>query len=285
MYIFKQKAPLKKYLQSLRRGHLSVGFVPTMGTLHQGHLTLIQKAKAETERVICSIFVNPTQFNDEQDLAKYPIQTDTDIRKLLEQETDILFLPEISAIYPEGLKNLEQYDFGPLETLAEGAHRPGHFQGVGQVLSRFLKIIEPDKMFMGQKDYQQLLITRKLVKQEDLEVEVVAVPIQRATDGLALSSRNIRLSEAARKIAPELYRTLHFVSNNLDKQPLQELLKRATGQLEEKGFKVEYLTLAAVDNLQPAARYVKTKPFILLAAAWLDGIRLIDNLFVNSNLS
>ncbi len=285
MYIFKQKAALKRHLRILRERQIRIGYVPTMGALHEGHFALIERAISETDIVICSIFINPTQFNDAQDLKRYPVQTDSDIQKLLEHEMNILFLPSVNEIYPDGLKHLEHYSFGALETMAEGLHRPGHFQGVGQVLSRFLEIIKPDRMFMGQKDYQQLLMTRKLVRLADLKTEIVAVPIRRERDGLAMSSRNIRLSEEARKTAPELYKTLYFVSTNLDKQPLDALLETARKQLEEKGFKVDYLILADAEDLQAVDRFTEKQSLVLLAAAWLEGVRLIDNILVNTILS
>lgn len=279
MYIFKEKERLKKYLDDVGFPGRTVGYVPTMGALHNGHLRLAKKAVSENDIAVSTIFVNPTQFNDVQDFNKYPVQLDTDIRKLLDAGITVLYLPEVKEVYPDGMQQLERYDFGFLETVAEGAFRPGHFQGVAQVLSRFLAVIHPDKLYMGQKDYQQLLITRKLVALLRLPTAVVEVPTQREGDGLAMSSRNARLSDAGRAAAPALYQSLCMIRDQQAHYSFPELRQKAINDLENKGLQVEYLMLADKNTLQPVESF-SDRPQVLLAAAWLDGVRLIDNTFL-----
>lgn len=279
MHLFREKKTLEKQLTRIRSMQKSIGFVPTMGALHSGHIALMKKAMEENDITVSTIFVNPTQFNDLQDFKKYPVQVDQDIQKLLEAGVSILYLPDVEEVYPEGTAELESYDFGFLETVAEGAHRPGHFQGVGQVLSRFLSVIRPDKMYMGQKDYQQLLITKKLVELLQLPTSVIGVPTRREADGLAMSSRNVRLSQEGRKIAPAIYENLCMIRNHRQQQPLAALLQKATHNLEKKGFKVEYLMLADAQTLQPAENFTAESQ-VLLTAVWLDGVRLIDNILL-----
>ncbi len=279
MYIFREKESLQKYLLKLRSGQQSIGYVPTMGALHEGHLSLINTSVAQNSITLCSIFVNPTQFNEIQDFEKYPIQVEDDIQKVEEAKVSILYLPNKEEVYPEGMTQLEKYDFGSLETLAEGAHRPGHFQGVAQVLSRFLKLIQPDKMYMGQKDYQQLLITKALVKMLGIGTSIEGIPIRREEDGLAMSSRNVRLSERGRKVAPEIYQSLKNIEAKRGQSPLTQLLAEANAHLQGNGLEVEYLMLAHAENLQPEDDF-KDHPQILIVAAWLEGVRLIDNLLL-----
>lgn len=258
---------------------MSVGFVPTMGAIHAGHLSLISEAAKTCDITICSIFVNPTQFNDPDDYEKYPVCFDEDIRKLTEAGTNILFLPSVSEIYEKGTRNLETYPFGKLEQLLEGAFRTGHFQGVGQVMSRLLKIILPDKLFMGQKDFQQTLIVNRLLELHDIKTALVICPILREKDGLAMSSRNVRLSAEARKKAPLIYHTLQFVKANFSDIPLDRLLEEAIHHLEDNGFKVDYLVIAD-ENLNLIEHH-NNKKTVCLTAVWIEGIRLIDNLILN----
>lgn len=279
MFIFKKSNDLKIYLAKQQQQGFSIGFAPTMGALHQGHLALLKMAKQQCDITVCSIFVNPTQFNDPKDYEKYPVKTDEDIRKLLETGTDILFLPSKEEIYPAGTTNLPIYDFGELETVLEGAFRPGHFQGVEQVMHRLLEIVHPDVLFMGQKDYQQLLIVRKLVDLLHIKVKVESCPTLRETDGLAMSSRNLRLSPEARKKAPAIYQTLLFMKENLAEIPFPELLKKAEDRLTQEGFKVDYIVIADANDLQPLEQPVDRK-MICLVAAWLNGVRLIDNMLL-----
>lgn len=279
MIIFKEKKSLSFYLDSLRKEGLKIGFVPTMGALHQGHLSLIQAASEVSDMVVCSIFVNPAQFNDPRDFEKYPVRTEEDIQKLLGTSTGILFLPSVPEIYGETMDGLETYPFGDLENILEGTFRPGHFQGVGRVMSRLLKIVRPDTLFMGQKDFQQTLIVSKLLNILNINIKLIICPVIREKDGLAMSSRNLRLSESARKKAPVIHRTLSFVKENFRNQPFPELLEKGKAFLEKEGFKVEYLIIADRLRLETLREPIKD-PMLCLTAAWLDGIRLIDNVFL-----
>lgn len=279
MIIFKKKEDLQKYLSTDEQKQQKIGFVPTMGALHAGHLSLIERARRETDVVLCSIFVNPTQFNQAEDLEKYPVQVEKDIEYLIEAGADILFLPGVEEIYPQGMKNLETYAFGYLEEIGEGKHRPGHFQGVGQVLARLLKIVDPDKMYMGQKDYQQILITRKLIELLHSRTEIVAVPIKREKDGLAMSSRNARLSQKGRKKAPAIYRSLKKIEAERATHSFPECAEEVISSLEKEGIEVEYLLLADAGTLLPETDF-EAHPQVVLIAAWLDGVRLIDNVLL-----
>lgn len=277
MLIFRNKAPLTAYLQEARAAGQRIGFVPTMGALHEGHLFLVRAAAAQSDVVVVSIFVNPTQFNDPEDFKKYPVRTDTDTEKLLASPASVLFLPDVSEIYGnvKGEEPLEHYDFGKLETRWEGALRPGHFQGVGQVMARLLAAVPADRLFMGLKDYQQILIVKRLLALLSIKTELIPCPILREKDGLAMSSRNLRLSPAARRQAPLLHETLVFVRDHLDAMPRAKLIARAIERLEDAGFEVDYLALTGED-LEPVA--AGDLPALCIVAAWLDGVRLIDNL-------
>lgn len=279
MLIFKERASLTAYLLTLRTEGKTIGFVPTMGALHEGHLSLLETAHGAADQVVCSIFVNPTQFNDPEDFKKYPVDTDEDIRRLLAAPVNVLFLPAVNEIYDQGTGALARYPFGRLESLLEGAYRPGHFQGVGQVMGRLLGIIPADYLFMGQKDYQQTLIVNELIGLLNIKTKLVTCPTLREADGLAMSSRNVRLSPEARGKAPFLYKTLLFVRDHLEQMPLEALIVRATAQLEQEGFRVDYLVIAdktLTPLTEPAAA-----PMICLVAAWLEGVRLIDNLLLS----
>ena len=217
MYLFKRSTDLKKHLDLVRKSNKRIGFVPTMGALHNGHLSLIQAARQKNDVAVCSIFVNPTQFNDPKDFEKYPVTIEDDIKKLNTISTDILFLPSVEEMYPEGLQSSLHYDFGDLETILEGKFRPGHFQGVGRIVHKLLDIVQPDQLFMGQKDLQQCLVVRRLLAIIHSGVKLVVCPTEREGDGLAMSSRNARLSPAARKNAPAIYQALQGIKNNFGK--------------------------------------------------------------------
>lgn len=279
MLIFKDKMTLGTYLKSLRQQGKKIAFVPTMGALHEGHLSLIKEASTHAEVVICSIFVNPTQFNDPKDFEKYPIRREDDIQKLLGSPAGLLFLPSVGEIYGPNTVNLETYDFGNVEKILEGIHRPGHFQGVGQVMCRLLKIVQPDVLLMGQKDYQQVLIINMLISILKINTQLIICPIMREPDGLAMSSRNLRLTQDARRKASGIYQALVYLKENYRTSPFDKLLEKGINFLEKQGFQVEYLVIANSRDLQVVDRPVNS-PMICLAAAWLDGVRLIDNVFL-----
>ncbi|PSL43762.1 pantoate--beta-alanine ligase [Chitinophaga niastensis] len=287
MYLFKRSTDLKKHLDLVRKSNKSIGFVPTMGALHNGHLSLIQSARKKNDVVVCSIFVNPTQFNDPKDFEKYPITIEEDIKKLNDASTDILFLPSVEEMYPEGLESDVQYDFGNLETILEGKFRPGHFQGVGRIVHKLLDIVQPDKLFMGQKDLQQCLIIRRLLTITTSSVALMICPTEREKDGLAMSSRNARLSPAARKKAVAIFQALETLKSNFGKGlHFLEGAHEAFEDLQKKGFEPEYVEILTLDDntLHHIDQPPGNSPVIAAVAAWLDGVRLIDNMVLQGNL-
>ncbi|WP_243630270.1 pantoate--beta-alanine ligase [Taibaiella soli] len=280
MTIFKKIKDLQEFLQ-LQNGKI-VGFVPTMGALHNGHRSLIEKAKANAEIVVCSIFVNPTQFNDKADFEKYPVTTDADIALLMDSGCDVLFLPEVAEMYPDGLEKGSIYDFGYLETVLEGAMRPGHFKGVGQIVSRLLNIVQPNKLFMGQKDYQQCMIVRDLLRQMGKAdtIELVICPTRREADGLAMSSRNRRLSEPQRVLSGILYQCLVSIQSKKSTDSFALVQKECTDLLKAKGIEPEYVALADAGDLKILDNYDGNDSMVALIAAKVGNVRLIDNLIL-----
>jgi pantoate--beta-alanine ligase len=256
---------LKSYLQS-KRG--SIGFVPTMGALHEGHLALIKAAKAQCERVVCSIFVNPTQFNDPNDFEKYPKTLANDIKLLTEIGCDIVYTPDVADLYPSGMTELPQYPLGRLEELLEGAHRPGHFQGVCVVVDRLLQAVNPDFIFMGEKDFQQIAVIRKMLEITKSKVNLIACPTVRESNGLAMSSRNSRLSPEQKTQALAIYHG--FIS------PSAAAFEEA---LVANGFEsVDYV--ACCDPLTLENKPWGERPCQILVAAFIGGVRLIDNQYM-----
>lgn len=249
-----------------------VGLVPTMGALHSGHMSLVRKAKSECETVVVSIFVNPTQFNDKNDLANYPRTLDADCKKLQAEGCDIVFAPSVSEIYPEGWVT-PVYDLGGLDKVMEGVCRPGHFSGVTEVVGRLFDLVAPQKAYFGEKDFQQLQIIRRMESLRGNKVQIVPCPIVRGDDGLALSSRNALLSADARRIAPNIYATLVKMSE-MDMNA-RELEKWAEDELS-KWFKVEYVRIVDKNTLQQCGRFDSSAQ--VCVAAWAGNIRLIDNM-------
>lgn len=283
MIIFKHANTLSRYLHSLRNSDTTIGFVPTMGALHAGHLSLVEKSKVQSGLTVCSIFVNPTQFNDPNDYKKYPVELDKDIQKLESVGTDIVFIPDAAELYPGGHSDLERYDLGYLETVLEGKFRPGHFQGVCQVMSRLLRLVEPDTLFMGQKDYQQSLVIAELLKIMKGNTKLVVVPTVRESNGLALSSRNMRLSVDERTNAGNIFQTLRFVKNNLGSKPLAELKSQASSLLVENGFTVDYIEVAEANTLRLLDELNGKPDLVALVAVFLRDVRLIDNMLLRNN--
>jgi pantoate--beta-alanine ligase len=253
-----------------------------MGALHDGHISLLERSKNQTEITVCSIFINPTQFNDKKDFEKYPTSIEQDINKIESVGTDILFFPGTDELYPKGITRLEQYDLGYLETILEGKYRPGHFQGVCQVMERLLKIVKPDKLFMGQKDYQQSLIIKQLLMANGAEIELLVCPTIREPSGLAMSSRNSRLHEPERKTASLIYESLKFTKENLRQGELSTLKKQAISFLSEKDFIVDYFEIADASTLQPVNSWDGRQKLIALVAVYLNEVRLIDNMLLYS---
>ena len=275
MEIFTTRKQIQQYLQG--KAGIKTGFVPTMGALHKGHLSLIQSARANNALVVCSIFVNPTQFNDPNDLKNYPRPIEADIAHLEYTGCDALFNPAVEEIYD----NNEQWhlNIGPLENLLEGKFRPGHYQGVTQVVFKLLDIIKPDTLYLGQKDYQQYLIISKMIALLHLPVKAVMCPIEREADGLAMSSRNIHLTAADRKNALALSLTLTWVKNNFNPARIANIQARAAIMLRNApGVAPEYLKIADGDTLLTATN--TSKSIVALAAARVGKTRLIDNLII-----
>jgi pantoate--beta-alanine ligase len=286
MIIFKHAADLSHWLKRQQAAGLTIGFVPTMGALHPGHISLIDISRIETAITVCSIFVNPTQFNDPADFAKYPVTLEKDIALLEKAGTDALFLPDVATLYPDGTTKLEHYDLGPLESLLEGKYRPGHFQGVCQVMYRLLNTVRPDHLFMGSKDYQQCMVVQRLLTIMGLPTALHNCPILREPDGLAMSSRNTRLDPEQRLRAVAIYKTLKNLQSAWRSLPNEEYLTRpisllvakATEALESAHFRVDYVSIADRDTLEPAQP--DSENAIALIAAFMGEVRLIDNMLL-----
>lgn len=281
MIVFKKAADINAYLKQADNKNSLSGFVPTMGALHQGHISLIDAVKKTGALSICSIFVNPTQFNDTRDLENYPITIENDIDQLEKAGCDILFLPSVNEIYPDGLKNNIHYELGYLETVLEGKYRPGHFQGVCQVVDRLLNIIPANMLYLGQKDYQQCMVLKKLVEMKARSAEVVICPTLREEDGLAMSSRNLRLTTANRTKATAIFKTLSNIKNSIRPGKLETLKENAIQELTSAGFKPDYIEIADAGNLSLVNEWDGKTKLVALCAAFLDDIRLIDNMLLN----
>lgn len=282
MILFKKAKSLSLYLSKQKNQGVSIGFVPTMGALHQGHLSLIETAKQETDITVCSIFVNPTQFNNASDFQHYPVTTEKDIEKLLDANCDVLFLPAGDEIYPADYM-AKSYQLGFLETVLEGHYRPGHFQGVCQVVERLLEIVQPNQLYLGAKDYQQCMVISQLLKLlgKENEIDLRIASTLRESDGLAMSSRNLRLTPEQRAVAPAIFSVLSSIKQQYKAGSFSalQLETQAVAALEQKGFKVDYLKIADAETLLPPA--AGSKQAIVLTAATLGEIRLIDNLILN----
>ncbi len=280
MYLFKRVSDLQRYITSQRDQQKSVGFVPTMGALHEGHLTLIERSRSENDITVCSIFVNPTQFNDKKDLDKYPRTTANDISLLTQKDTEVLFLPPPSEVYPEGLDTKLDLKMGQLDKVMEGEFRPGHFEGMAQVVKRLLDIVNPHHLYMGQKDYQQLTIVRSMIKQLDLPVKLVRCPIKREADGLAMSSRNVRLKPDIRKRATILSETLKKAKTKIDKVDPKVIQQEAMAAMAIPDFKPEYFRIVDGVTLLPVVDVKNAEEIVACTAVWAGDVRLIDNMIL-----
>jgi len=277
---------MSEYLSSPGLSGAQVGFVPTMGAIHEGHLSLVNRSREENQVTVCSIFINPTQFNDPQDLAIYPRKLEEDSQKIIEAGVDALFIPSIEDIYPNGKKDMYIYDFGRLGEVLEGAYRTGHYTGVGQVVSILLDYVSPDVIYLGQKDYQQYLVLKYLIKEiQHRNILVRLCPIVREHDGLAMSSRNELLDPDERNEANIIYRTLLNVKSawNIDADPL-ELQRMGVEQLERVPSigSVEYFEVVRADDLSSPLRFERNEKYLAVTAIQLKTVRLIDNMFLNT---
>jgi pantoate--beta-alanine ligase len=280
MEIFKQIAPLKAYLKNIRQQGKSIGLVPTMGALHQGHLSLIQACKAQNQLTVSSIFVNPTQFNNPNDLLKYPRTLHEDTLLLKEVQCDVLFCPDNKEIYPD--ESSLTFNFGHLDNVMEGKFRPGHFSGVGLVVSKLLHIVEPDNAYFGQKDWQQFAVINLLVDELKFNLTLHSVPTLREADGLALSSRNLRLNSIQRKQSTIFYRALSAAKTDLKAGKAWPQIKTMVKTMveAEPGVTLEYVELADSKNLNLLDSVSASEKPILCIAGYVGEIRLIDNIFI-----
>ncbi|MDR3010131.1 MAG: pantoate--beta-alanine ligase [Sphingobacterium sp.] len=285
MEIFKTKASLQAYLQEARSTGQKIALIPTMGALHEGHLSLLNYAKPISDIRVCSIFVNPTQFNDPKDLEKYPRPIENDIRLLESVDCDILFLPSVDEMYPD--KNEDWHlDLGELDQIWEGEKRPGHFQGVTQVVYKLFTLVQPDIACFGQKDFQQVMVIKRMIAMKDLPIQLAICPIIRDQDGLALSSRNARLSEAGKRTALALSRSLQHVKDHIHDPILLKDIKDKALQIltDTDGLSVEYFAICESSSLKEVNHIDFNKQHVALVTAWVEGVRLIDNMILN-NLS
>ena len=277
MITFSKISDINNFVREQRNNGKTIGFVPTMGALHKGHLELMKQAKQENDFLVVSIFVNPIQFNNPKDLEKYPRDVNKDKELLENIGCDILFAPTVEEMYPENVT--KKYNFGSLETVMEGASRPGHFNGVAIVVSKLFEIVQPHKAYFGEKDYQQLAIIKKLVETEQLPVEIIPCPIVREADGLAMSSRNERLTDEERTAAPYIYQTLKFAKKGSDTicpGPLRQMVVNMFKAREE--FDLEYFELADDKNLQPINSWSSASGILAFVVVKLGNVRLIDNI-------
>lgn len=280
MQIIKYVGELQNKLSAINKDN-SIGFVPTMGALHSGHISLINRAKIECKYVVCSIFVNPTQFNDPNDLAKYPRPIEHDIEMLKEAKCDILFLPPVDEIYPAGFNKDLNLKFGDLDKVLEGHFRPGHFDGMAQVVKRLLEIVKPNKLYMGQKDFQQLTIVRSLLSQTKLPITLVMCETIRESDGLAMSSRNTRLDPTLRKSAKLIYELLNWSKQEIKEKPIPQICEQAMLKLKnQKGFNPEYFEIVDGITLHKLTNYSEHDFIIACVACWVGEVRLIDNIII-----
>lgn len=268
----------QEYLKSQTQAGKTIGFVPTMGALHAGHISLIERAKQENDLAACSIFVNPTQFNNPEDLKKYPRTLEKDCEMLLKVGCDVVFAPSPEEMYPS-LPQLRM-DFGTLETVMEGKFRPGHFNGVGIVVSKLFNIIKPNKAYFGQKDLQQVAVIRRMVQDLSFDLELISCPTLREADGLAMSSRNTRLSPEARVLAPQIYKVLTLAKEKLQAGANVSEMQVAVNEHFAKfpEYTLEYFEATNFDTLQPIEAKIVDGKNALCIAAFLGGVRLIDNI-------
>lgn len=281
MKIFTRKSELKEFLSTQKNDKKSIGFIPTMGALHQGHLSLIKKAKKKNDIAVVSVFVNPTQFDNKEDLAKYPKTYDNDVALLESVNCDVLFFPSVEEIYAENVTS-EKFDFDGLEYQMEGKFRDGHFDGVGTIVKTLFEIVEPDVAYFGKKDFQQLQIIKKLVEKYELRVKIKGRPIFREEDGLAMSSRNVRLTKEHREAAPFIYKTLKKAKKKFGAKNPEELTKWVEKQFKKHPLlELEYFTIANEKTLETVTTIEPDKKYRAFIAVFAGDIRLIDNIRLN----
>ena len=282
MEVIKNRKVLQDFIERQKEMGKRIGFAPTMGALHKGHLSLYEEAKKENDLVISSIFVNPTQFNNPEDLEKYPRDINRDILILQNSGlVDAVYIPEVADIYPEKTES-KHYDFDGLENEMEGKSRPGHFDGVGTVVEELFRQVQPDNAYFGEKDFQQLAIIKKMVDKKHLPVKITGVPIYRAENGLALSSRNQRLHEDRKEASKVIYETLKKVNDWFRTVTIPEIKERVADIFDDQpGMKLEYFLIADENTLQETDFFYKDRNFRAFIVVVVDGVRLIDNMHLD----
>lgn len=278
MVIFSENEKLTPTIVELKNQNKTIGFIPTMGALHDGHMSLVKASKEQNDYTVVSIFVNPTQFNNPDDLAKYPRTEEKDKELLIKNGCDFLYMPTISDLYLENEK-AKHYDFGTIDQVMEGKSRPGHFDGVATIVSKLLRIVQPTNAYFGEKDFQQIRIIQEMVKQENLNVNIIPMPIFRADTGLALSSRNTRLNDKQVNEAPFIYKILNDAVN-LKKQgkEIDEVKKNVEDSFNNSPFKLEYFEITDEETLLPITNFSDSKNIRGFIVAYAGDIRLIDNI-------
>ncbi len=284
MIIIETLPMLRQQIRRWRQEGKRIALVPTMGNLHDGHMTLVDEARARADVVVVSIFVNPMQFDRPDDLARYPRTLQEDSEKLTRRGVDLVFAPAPAAVYPQGLEQQTYVDVPGISSILEGASRPGHFRGVSTIVSKLFNLVQPDLACFGEKDYQQLALIRKMVADMGYDIDIVGVPTVRAKDGLALSSRNGYLTAEERKIAPQLSKIMNALAQQLanGERHVEALLEQTAEQLRTAGLTPDELFIRDADSLQPLT--VDSQRAVVLMAAWLGKARLIDNQQVDLTL-
>lgn len=277
MLVVNNPAALREQIGQWHREGRAIAFVPTMGNLHQGHLTLVEEARRHGDKVVVSIFVNPLQFDKAEDLANYPRTLEQDCAALEAAGVDLVFTPTPEIMYPQGLASQTFVEVPGISSLLEGALRPGHFRGVSTVVTKLFNLVQPNVACFGEKDYQQLALIRKMVADMAMPIEIVGVPTVRAEDGLALSSRNGYLTAAERAIAPELARTMNWIAEQIEagNSHLPSLVAQASQRLDNAGFRTDAIDIVDADTLESAS--TESQRLVILMAAYLGKARLIDN--------
>lgn len=279
MKVLRTVKELAEFSRSLRAEGRTIGLVPTMGALHAGHLSLVRKARGENDAVVVSVFVNPTQFNNPDDLSTYPRTEDADAALLEQEGVDVMFAPEVQEIYPEGGDEGYVFDLGRVAEVMEGAMRPGHFQGVAQIVSKLLRMATPHRAYFGEKDFQQIAVIRRMVATEGIDVDIVACPIVREADGLALSSRNVRLSSSQREVAPGIHKALADSVELSRTHSPQEVHDHVVERINALPYcEVEYFSIVDGQTLQPAGSWDDASHIVGCVTVYCGDVRLIDNI-------
>jgi len=285
MRILKRVTSLQRHLSTIKEESLTIGFIPTMGALHEGHMSLIKQSSKENDITVASVFVNPTQFNQKDDLDKYPRDLKKDAALLKQNGCDYLFAPLVTQIYPTDLNTDVHIDITHLTDLMEGPNRPGHFEGVVQVVKRLLDIVGPDKLYMGQKDFQQFTIIQYVLNGLEIDVQLRVCPIIREDDGLAMSSRNVRLTPDYRQKAPVINRTLKWAKENIRLEQISTLEAEAIKRLNDGGLKAEYFTIVDGHTLKKVTDVGDHDTAVACTAAWAGDVKLIDNMVLKGEIN